>query len=84
MKELKIPDELSAALEADAEKKGKTADEVGAVALKRYLAHEKLGELARYGEERMRTLGLDKLPEDERDEFVNRAINEYRTETRVR
>jgi hypothetical protein len=84
MKELKIPDELSAALEADAEKKGKTADEVGAVALKRYLAHEKLGELAHYGEERMRALGLDRVPEDERDEFVNRVIKEYRTETRIR
>jgi hypothetical protein len=84
MKQFKIPDELSAALEADAEKKGKTAEEVGAVALKRYLAHEKLGELTRYGEERIRTLGLDMLPEEERDEFVNRVIKEYRTETRFR
>ena len=84
MKELKIPDELSAELEAVAEKKGKTPDELAAEALKRYLTHEKLEELARYGEERAEALGLDKLTEEEREEYVNRAIRESRNETRSR
>jgi uncharacterized protein YdeI (YjbR/CyaY-like superfamily) len=84
MKELKIPDELSAALEAAAERKGKTVDEVAAEALKRYIAHEKLDELTRYGEERAKELGLDKLTEEEREEYVNRVIQESRNETRSR
>ncbi len=37
-RELKISDELSAALEATAQKKGKTLDELGEEAVKRYLA----------------------------------------------
>ena len=47
MKELTIsvPDELSAALEADAQNKGKNVDEVATEAVKRCLAHEKLEEL---------------------------------------
>ena len=86
MKELTIsvPDELSAALQADAQNKGKSVDEVATEAVKRYLAHEKLEELSRYGAERAKAMGLDKLSEDEQMDYVNRGIRESRNENRSR
>ena len=50
--------------------------------LKRYIAHEKLEELSRYGRDRARALGLDKPTEEEALAFVEGVIREDRTERR--
>ncbi len=41
-----------------------------------------LNELAKYGDERAKALGLDKLSEDEREDYVLRVIRESRQENR--
>lgn len=73
-----IPDELLDQAQRMAEAQGRTADDLAADALKRYLAHEKLEELSRYGRHRAREIGLDTLSENEREEYVNSAIRETR------
>ena len=48
-------------------------------AIRRYLGRKSLDELSRYGTERGKEMGLDKLSEDEQID-VNRAIKESRNE----
>ena len=43
-----------------------------------------LDELSRYGAERAKEMGLDKLSEDEQIDYVNRTIKESRKEDRNR
>ncbi len=45
-------------------------DEVATEAVKRYLSHEKLEQLSRYGAERAKELDLDKLTEEESEDYV--------------
>jgi metal-responsive CopG/Arc/MetJ family transcriptional regulator len=54
---LHIPDDLLSAVNEAAGADGKTTDEIAADALRRYLAHRKLGELGRYGREQSLRLG---------------------------
>ena len=77
-----IPDDLLAEVKRLAQQKGGTADDFAAAALKRYIAHEQLEELARYGRERARAMGLDQLSEDEQMAYVDRMIHEHRRERR--
>jgi hypothetical protein len=53
-------------------------------AVRRYLGRKSLDELSRYGTERAKEMGLDKLSEDEQMDYVNRAIKESRDENRSR
>ncbi len=53
-----LPEPLLAEMEAAAETQGKTADELLEVAARRYLAHERLQRLARYGRGQARRLGI--------------------------
>jgi hypothetical protein len=73
-----LPDDLLAQAEQFAESQGRTADELAAEAVRRYLAHEKLDELSRYGHRKARELGIEDLSAEERDEFVERAVREVR------
>ena len=57
---LRVPDELREQAAAVAARQGRTADDLAADALKRYIAHDKLEELSRYGRRRAKELGLDK------------------------
>lgn len=77
-----LPEELLAQVLAVAETQGKTVDELTAEVLKRYIVREKLDELSRYGQQRAREMGLDKLSEEEQMEYVNRVIHESRQERR--
>ncbi len=79
---LRVPDELREQAAEIAGRQGRTADDLAADALKRYIAHEKLEELSRYGHERTKDLGLDKPAEDEAMAFVERVIDEDRAERR--
>ncbi len=73
---LHVPDDLLAETEKLAVSQGRTADDLAADALKRYLAHEWLNKMEREGEERRRQLGLNS---DEKVEAaVDGAISEYR------
>ena len=65
-----------------AERQGRTADDLVTDALKRYIAHENLEELSRYGRDRAKALGLDKPTEEEALAFVEGVIREDRTERR--
>jgi predicted transcriptional regulator len=77
---LHIPDELLDQAQRVAERQGRTAEDLASDALKQYLAHEQLNELSRYGQERAQNLGLEKLSEEEREAYVDRAIRETRKE----
>ena len=79
---LRVPDELREQAAEIAERQGRTADDLATDALKRYIAHEKLEELSRYGRERAKELGLDKPTEEQAMAFVERVIGEDRTERR--
>lgn len=79
---LRVPDELRELAAEIAERQGRTADDLATDALKRYIAHEKLDELSRYGWDRAKALGLDKPTEEEALAFVEGVIREDRTERR--
>ena len=79
---LRVPDELREQAAEIAERQGRTADDLAADALRRYIAHEKLEGLSRYGQERAKNLGLDKPTEEQSMAFVERVIGEDRTERR--
>jgi len=79
---LHIPDDLLAQAEKLAASQGRTADDLAADALKRYLAHEWLNKIEREGQERRRQLGLK--TDGEVEAAVDRAISEYRNEQRGR
>jgi hypothetical protein len=61
-------------------RQGRTADELAADALKRYIAHEWLNKLDREGQEGRRRLGMKSDEDVER--LVDRAIAESRDEQR--
>lgn len=77
---LRVPDELRAEAAEIARRQGWTADDLAAEALKRYLVHEKLEELALFGQRRVREMGLDKLSEAEKEAYIERVIRETREE----
>ena len=79
---LRVPDELRAQAAEIADRQGRTADDLVADALRRYIAHERLEELSRYGRERAKEAGLDKLTEEQALAFVERVVDENRTEHR--
>jgi hypothetical protein len=79
---LRVPDKLREQAAEIAARQGRTADDLAADALKRYIAHEKLEELSRYGRERAKDLGLDKPTEKQAVAFVERVIGTDRTERR--
>ena len=79
---LRVPDELRAQAAEIADRQGRTADDLAADALRRYIAHERLEELSRYGRERAKEVGLDKLTEEQALAFVERVVDENRTEHR--
>ena len=70
-----IPDDLLSAVNEAAGAEGKTADEIAADALRRYLAHRKLEELGKYGREQSLRLGYTQA-------HVPRLIAESRCENR--
>jgi hypothetical protein len=61
---LRVPDELREQAAEIAIRQGRTTDDLAADALKRYIAHERLEELSRYGRDRAKELGLDKPTEE--------------------
>ena len=75
---LHIPEELFVKAEQLAAAQGRTPDELAADALKRYIAHEQLEELSRFGQERAKHMGLDQLSEEEREAYIDRVIREAR------
>lgn len=79
---LHIPDDLLAQAEQLAASQGRTADDLAADALKRYLAHEWLNKLDQEGQERRRRLGLSSDEDVER--LVTRAVAESRNAQRGR
>ena len=79
---LHIPDDLLAQAERLAASQGRTANDLAADALNRYLAHEWLNKIEQEGQERRRQLGLN--TDEEVEAVVNRAISEYRNERRGR
>jgi len=74
---LHIPDDLLSAVNEAASADGKTAEELAADALRRYLAHRSLEELGKYGREQSRLLGYTEAD-------VPRLIDESRRENRGR
>jgi hypothetical protein len=70
-----IPDDLLSAVIEAATADGKTADDVAADALRRYLAHRQLEELGQYGREQTSRLGYTEAD-------VPRLIAESRREHR--
>lgn len=79
---LRVPDELREEAAELAERQGRSADDIAAEALKRYIAHEKLEELSRYGQQRAREMGLDRLSEEEAAAFVDSVKHDLRNERR--
>ena len=77
-----IPDDLLAQVERMAASQGRTADELAADALKRYLAREWVNRIAREGEENRLRLGLH--TEEDVEAYVNGKIAESRSERRGR
>ena len=77
-----MPDELRAQAAEIADQQGRTADDLAADALRRYIAHERLEELSRYGRELAKEVGLDKLTEEQAMAFVERVVDVNRTEHR--
>jgi hypothetical protein len=78
---LHVPDEILAQARKRAESEGRTADELAADALKRYLAHQMLNELSKGSDERRRARGLKS--DDEAQEYVQQVISDSRKERRV-
>jgi hypothetical protein len=74
---LHIPDDLLSTVNEPAGTDGKTADEIAADSLRRYLAHRKLEELGKYGREQSLRLGYTEAD-------VPRLIAESRRENRGR
>ena len=74
---LRIPDDLLNAVSEVAAADGTTTDELAADALRRYLAHRKLDDLAKYGREQSVRLGHT-------ESDVLRLIDESRREDRGR
>jgi hypothetical protein len=81
-KNVHVPGELLEQAQRLAQSQGRTADDLAADALKRYLAREWVNKLSREGEENRRGLGL-KTDQDVED-YVNRVIAEHRNESRSR
>lgn len=79
---LRVPDELREQAARIAGRQGRTADDLAADALKRYIAHDKLEELARFGRQRANELGLDIRTDDRAMAFVERAIADDRRKRR--
>jgi hypothetical protein len=79
---LHIPDDLLAQAEKLAASQGRTANDLAADALNRYLAHEWLNKIEHEGQERQRQVGLK--TDEEVEAVVERAISEYRNEQRGR
>lgn len=77
---LRVPDDLREQAAEIAKRQGRTADDLAADALKRYIAHESLEVLSDYGRERAKELGFDKPTEEQAVAFVERVIGEDRTE----
>lgn len=77
-----IPDDLLAQVERMAASQGRTADELAADALKRYLAREWVNRITREGEENRLRLGLH--TEEDVEAYVNGKIAESRSERRGR
>lgn len=81
-KNLYVPDDLLAQARRMAESQGRTADEVAADALKRYLTREWLQRISGSAGANRRRRGLE--TDEEVEEYVERVIAEYRTESRDR
>ena len=81
-KNLHVPNELLEQAQRMAESQGRTADEVAADALKRYLARQWLQNPDRKAGENRRRLGLKS--DEEVQEYVERMIAESRQESRGR
>ena len=79
---LHVPDDLMAQAERLAAGQGRTADDLAADALRRYIAHEWLNKLDREGQERRRRLGMTSDEDVER--VVDLAIAKSRAEQRRR
>jgi len=79
---LHIPGDLLSQAEKLAATQGRTADDLAADALKRYLAHEWSNKIEREGQKRRQQLGLKS--DEEVEAAVERAISEYRNEQRGR
>jgi hypothetical protein len=77
---LHIPEDLLVQAERIARSQGRTADDLAADALKRYLAHEWLNKLQREAPDNRRRLGLES--DEDVDRFVESAITEARRERR--
>jgi Arc/MetJ-type ribon-helix-helix transcriptional regulator len=82
--EVVLPDDIGQAIDKAVESGDQTVDELVTEAVRRYLGRKALDELPRYGADRAREMGLDKLSEDEQMDYVNRAIKESRVENRNR
>jgi Arc/MetJ-type ribon-helix-helix transcriptional regulator len=82
--EVVLPDEIGQAIDKAVESGNQTVDELVTEAVRRYLGRKSLDELSRYGTERAKEMGLDKLSEDEQMDYVNRAIKQSRNENRNR
>jgi hypothetical protein len=82
--EVLLPDEIGQAIDKAVESGDQTVDELVTEAIRRYLGRKRLDELSRYGAERAKEMGLDKLSEEEQMEYVNRIVKESRTENRNR
>jgi hypothetical protein len=79
---LRVPDELRKQAARIAGRQGRTADDLAADALKRYIAHDKLEELAHFGRQRANELGLDIPADDRAMAIVERAIADDRRKRR--
>ena len=77
---LHVPDDLLAQAQSMAETEGRTADDLAAEALRRYLTLQRMTRLSRGAEERRRALGLK--TDEEVQEYVDRVIHEARRERR--
>ena len=82
--EVVLPDEIGQAIDRAVESGDQTVDELVTEAVRRYLGRKTLDELSRYGADRAREMGLDKLSEDEQMDYVNRVVKESRNENRNR
>ena len=81
-KNLRVPDDLLAQAQRRAKSQGRTADDLAADALIRYLASEMLKELSEGAEERRRKHGL--TTDEDVERYVNKVIHEHRAEQRSR
>lgn len=74
-----VPEDLLSQAQRLAESQGRTADELAAEALRRYLAHEWLTKLEREGMENRKRYGLK--TDEEVEAYVDQVIHEYRRDT---